>query len=143
MKGPLDNMYHRVWWQFSVNIVWYLSQEETTTTKQRLYRRPPSELFGPKRNEHRIIRFCALVFVIFHVKEAKIWLSQKLQKENLTRSSEIYKQECRCCYFAALVLIYFCLTKDRDTLFRPETIVQSFLYLMVLICKTFINHCFK
>ena len=44
-----------------------------------------------------------------------------------------------CCYFAVFVLIYFLLTNDRVTYFRGETIVASFLHLIVFICKMFIN----
>ena len=40
--------------------------------------------------------------------------------------------------FAALVLTYFQLTKGRATFFRPKTVV-SFLHILVLICKMFIN----
>ena len=41
--------------------------------------------------------------------------------------------QVHCCYFVALVLIYFCLAKCRDTFFRPETNLGSFFYVMVLI----------
>ena len=39
----------------------------------------------------------------------------------------------RCCYILPLVLNCFCLTKGRSTHFRPETIVASFLHLMVIL----------
>ena len=40
-----------------------------------------------------------------------------------------------CCYISALVLACFRLKKGRATFFRHETIVSSFLYLMVLFFK--------
>ena len=41
---------------------------------------------------------------------------------------------------SAQVLTCYRLTKDRATLFRPETTVASFLHLMVLFFKVKINH---
>ena len=38
------------------------------------------------------------------------------------------------------MLTYFRLTKGRVMVFRPETIVVSFLHLMVFIYKVFLNH---
>ena len=40
-----------------------------------------------------------------------------------------------CCYFVALVLTYFYLTKGHVAFFRSETFAVSFLDLIVLICK--------
>ena len=48
-----------------------------------------------------------------------------------------------CCYVSTLVLTYFPLTKGRATFFRPETIVVSFLHLMVLFYKVIFNHTSK
>ena len=42
-------------------------------------------------------------------------------------------------YFSALVLTCFRLTKGRATFFRPETIVASFLHLMVLLFKVLLT----
>ena len=47
------------------------------------------------------------------------------------------------CYIWALVLTCFRLTKGRATHFRPETIVASFLHLMVLLSKVLLNHSWK
>ena len=41
---------------------------------------------------------------------------------------------------SALVLICFRLKKGRAAFFRPETIVASFLHLMVLFFKMLLNH---
>ena len=43
----------------------------------------------------------------------------------------------------ALVLTFFRLTKSRAMYFRPETIVESFLRLMVLLFKVLLNHTLK
>ena len=48
-----------------------------------------------------------------------------------------------CCYFSALVLTCFRLKKGRAAFFRPETIVASFLHLMVLFFKVLLNHSSK
>ena len=48
-----------------------------------------------------------------------------------------------CCYILALVLTCFRLKKGRATFFRPETIVASFLHLMVLSFKVLLNHSSK
>ena len=45
--------------------------------------------------------------------------------------------KCNSCYISVLVLTCFRLTKGRATFFRPETIVASFLHLMVLFSKWF------
>ena len=45
----------------------------------------------------------------------------------------------RCCYISALVLACFCLTKGRAVYFWFETIVVSFLHLMVLFFKVLLN----
>ena len=42
--------------------------------------------------------------------------------------------------FLALVLTCFCMTKGRATYFRPETIVASFLHLIVLLLKVLFIH---
>ena len=52
-------------------------------------------------------------------------------------SSKWYNSNLRCCYISALMLTCFRLTKGRATFFRPETIVASFLHLMVLFSKQF------
>ena len=49
----------------------------------------------------------------------------------------------RCCYISALQLTSFRLTKGRATFFRPETIVASFLHLMVLFFKVIFNYTSK
>ena len=49
----------------------------------------------------------------------------------------------RCSYNPALVLTCFRLKKGRDTYFRPETIVASFLHSMVLLPKVLSNHFWK
>ena len=49
----------------------------------------------------------------------------------------------RCCYISALVLTCFRLKKSRATFFRPETIVASFLHLMVLFFKALLNYSSK
>ena len=49
----------------------------------------------------------------------------------------------RCCWISALVLTCFRLTKGCATFFRPETIVASFLHLMVLFYKEIFNHTSK
>ena len=49
----------------------------------------------------------------------------------------------RYCYISARVLICFRLNKGRATFFRHETIVASFLYLMVLFFKVIVNHTSK
>ena len=46
----------------------------------------------------------------------------------------------RCCNILALVLTFFRLTKGCATYFRPETIVTSFLHLMLLFYKVIFNH---
>ena len=50
-------------------------------------------------------------------------------------------QKLAFCYYyiSALVLTCFRLTKGRATFFRPETIVASFLHLMVLFLKVLFN----
>ena len=48
-----------------------------------------------------------------------------------------------CCYIAAFVFTCFRRTDDRITLFRPETIVASFLHLMMLFYKVIMNHSSK
>ena len=50
------------------------------------------------------------------------------------------RRTLRCCYISALVLTCFRLTKDPAIFFRPETIVASFLRLMVLFFKVIFNH---
>ena len=45
----------------------------------------------------------------------------------------------RCCYIVALVLIYFRITKGHATFFQPETIVESFMHLVVLLYKIIID----
>ena len=49
-------------------------------------------------------------------------------------TNDVFKN---CCLFTALVLTYFHQTKSRATFFRPETVVASFLHLMVLYSKWF------
>ena len=49
-------------------------------------------------------------------------------------------QHVRCCYISALVLTCFRLKKGRATFFLPETIVASFLHLMVLFFKVLLSH---
>ena len=44
-----------------------------------------------------------------------------------------------CCYILGLMLTCFCLTKGLVAFFQPETIVASFLHLMVLFSKKLIN----
>ena len=44
------------------------------------------------------------------------------------------------CHFAFFVFIYFPLTKGRIRFFRPETMIESFLHLMMLLCKVFTSH---
>ena len=51
--------------------------------------------------------------------------------------------QVRCCYISALVLTCFRLKKGHVTFFRPETIVASFLHLMVLFFKLLLNHSSK
>ena len=46
----------------------------------------------------------------------------------------------RCCCNSALLLNCFRLKKGRDTFFRPETIVASFLHFMVFLPKVLFNH---
>ena len=54
---------------------------------------------------------------------------------------KIGKHECQnVTDISALVLTCFHLTKGRATFFRPETIVVSFLHLMVLLFKVLSNH---
>ena len=60
-----------------------------------------------------------------------------LSRKNVTRPFFRRKQvsmsgEIRCYYISALMLTCFCLTKDCVLFFRLETIVASFLHLMVL-----------
>ena len=43
-------------------------------------------------------------------------------------------------HISALVLTCFRLTKGQAVFFRPETIVASFLHLMVLLSKVLLNH---
>ena len=52
-------------------------------------------------------------------------------------------QETRCYYISALMLTCFRLKKGRAKFFRPETIVASFLRLMVLSFKVLSNHSSK
>ena len=47
---------------------------------------------------------------------------------------------CNSCYISALVLTCFRLAKGRASFFRPETIVTSFLHLMVSSFKVLLNH---
>ena len=49
----------------------------------------------------------------------------------------------RFCYVAALVLTCFRLTTGRPTFYPPETIVASFLHLMVLFLKLIFNYALK
>ena len=49
----------------------------------------------------------------------------------------------RFCYVAALVLTCFRLTTGRPTFYPPETIVASFLHLMVLFLKVVFKHTSK
>ena len=55
------------------------------------------------------------------------------------------EHECRvrCCYFSALLLTCYRLKKGRATFYRPETIVLSLLFLMVLSFKVIFNHISK
>ena len=56
------------------------------------------------------------------------------------------KHECwnvTAMYISALVLTCFRLKKGRAMFFRPETIVVSFLHLMVLFFKVLLNHSSK
>ena len=46
----------------------------------------------------------------------------------------------RCCYISSLVLTSFRLKKGRVSYFRPDTIVTSFLHLMVLLFKVLLYH---
>ena len=57
-----------------------------------------------------------------------------------SRQTKTGKQESQnVTYTSAFVLTCFRLTKDRATYFRPETIVVSFLHLMVLLFKVLLN----
>ena len=53
------------------------------------------------------------------------------------------RKNVHCCYISALVLTCFRLMKGRATFFQPETIVASFLHLMVLLFKVLLNHSSK
>ena len=46
----------------------------------------------------------------------------------------------RCCYISELMLACFRLTMGLATYFRRETIIASFLHLMVLLFNVFFNH---
>ena len=61
------------------------------------------------------------------------------------RQAKTGKHECRniTATVPKIVLTCFRLTKDRATYFRPETIVASFLLLMVLLSKVLLNHSWK
>ena len=54
-----------------------------------------------------------------------------------------YNSNVRCCCISALVLTQFRLTKGRTMFFRPETIVASFLHLMLLFFQSVIKPFFK
>ena len=63
--------------------------------------------------------------------------TQQFEKRNVTFVSYV-----NCYYIATFVLACFRLTKCA-TFFRPETIVASFLHLMVSFYKMIINHTLK
>ena len=60
-----------------------------------------------------------------------------------------YNSNTLCCYISytviigILVLTCFCLTKGHVTCFQPETIIASFLHIMVLFSKVLLNHSWK
>ena len=59
------------------------------------------------------------------------------------RSTYQRTSNVRCCFISALVLTCFRLTKGRATSFQPETIVASFLHLMLLFYKVIFKHTSK
>ena len=79
------------------------------------------------------IYFIIIIFHFLHLLNLINVLNQKFLKAiviNLNHANVL--GFVRCCYVSALVLTCFRRTKGRATYFRPETIVESFLHLMVL-----------
>ena len=67
----------------------------------------------------------------------RLFCVQQHTKVTTTYKSVLF---VRCCYISALVLNCFRLTKSRAMYFRPETILASFLHVMVLLFKVLFNH---
>ena len=81
----------------------------------------------------------------FGLKKCSMTLLQakigKHKCRNVTQT--FFDLKLHCCYISALMLTCFLLTKGRTTYFWPETIVASFLHIMVLLFKVLFNHSWK